>query len=542
MRRRKKRKAGNRTANHHVSVYRFETKRPISISKGGISVNTTDSRKTPSLGLSILVFVVIAACIGYGILGLGLDAHMPILVAALFAACVGFFFLRVPWTAIEEGMLTSITVALQATVILMIVGILIGTWILGGVVPGLISYGLAILNPSIFLVATLLICSIVSLATGSSWTTSGTVGIAMLGIANGLGIPAPLAAGVIISGAYFGDKMSPLSDTTNLAPAVAGSTLFDHIRAMCWTTGPSYLIVLAILAVIGTKYGSGTVDTSRVAAIQALLGGEFSISLLCLVPPILVIASAVLKVPAIPGLFVGVVAGCLMAAASGFGIADILGAAHYGYESTFAAEVAGAADEAAVMALLAEKGITIAPDLAKEVGEMISKLVNRGGMDSMMWSISLIFVALSLGGIMEACGFLEVIIGTVTKNIRKVGTLVAAVVASSVISNIFLGDQYLSLVIPGRMFKTTFEKTGLAPRMLSRTLEDAGTLTSALVPWNTCGAYQSSVLGVATLAYAPYAFLNYINPFVAILMSYLGIGIYWRNEKGEDVIARKADF
>lgn len=491
----------------------------------------------PSLGLSIGVFIVAAAIISYGVLVLGVDAHIPIVISAVVVSCVGLFVLKKPWSEIEEGGLNAIAVALQAVVILMIIGMVIGIWIQSGVVPTLIYYGLSILSPGIFLLATLLICSIVAISTGSSWTTTGTVGVALLGIGFGLGIPAPVTAGIIISGAYFGDKMSPLSDTTNLAPAVAGADLFDHIRAMVWSTGPTYLLVAAITIFLGMKYGGGTMDAAKIEAMQSMLLAEFPISPIGFIPPLVVILLAVLKTPAIMGLFSGVIIAGFMSFFQGHGIADIINAIHYGYGALLSAEIAGA-EAGALTSLLSEHGLTMAPELASEVGATLSDLLTRGGMDSMMWSISLVLSALFFGGTMEACGFLESIVGSLMKSVKTVGGIMTSVMASCFVSNMFLGDQYLSLVIPGRMFKIAFEEKGLAPRMLSRATEDAGTLTSVLIPWNTCGAYQSSVLGVPTLAYLPYAFLNYLNPFVSILMSYTKIGVYWRTSSGEDVISR----
>jgi len=492
----------------------------------------------PGLGLSIAVFVAAAVIISYGVLQLGVDAHIPIVISAVLVSIVGLIVLKMPWSQIEEGALNAIAVALQAIVILMIIGMVIGIWMQSGVVPSLIYYGLDILAPSIFLLATLLITSIVSLATGSSWTTSGTVGIALMGIAHGLGIPAPLTAGVVISGAYFGDKMSPLSDTTNLAPAVAGSNLFDHIKAMIWSTGPTYVIVAVICIVLGMKYAGGTLDAEKITAMQAMMSAEFKIGLLGFLPPVVVILLAVRKTPAIPGLFAGVLIAALMSAFQGNGIGDIIDAIHYGYGASVSAEIAGAEGEA-LMNLLSQFNLSIAPEMATEVGGLLDSLLSRGGMDSMMWTISLIFCALFFGGAMEACGFLETIVGTITNKVKSVGGMMGAVIASCFVANLFLGDQYLSLVIPGRMFKTSFENKGLAPRMLSRALEDSGTLTSALIPWNTCGAFQSSVLGVPTLAYAPYAFLNWLNPLVSIALSYMKIGIYWKKADGTDVVSRE---
>jgi NhaC family Na+:H+ antiporter len=490
------------------------------------------------LGLSLGVFAAAAVIISYGVLGLGVDAHIPIVMSAVLVCLVGLIVLKKPWSEIEEGGLNAIAVALQAIVILMIIGIIIGSWIQTGVVPTLIYYGLAILSPGIFLLATLLITSIVALATGSSWTTSGTVGVALMGIGFGLGIPAPVSAGIVISGAYFGDKMSPLSDTTNLAPAVAGANLFDHIKAMVWSTGPTYLIVAAITIFLGMKYGGGSLDAAKIDALQTMLAAEFPISFIGFVPPLVVIVLAAMKTPAIPGLFSGVLIAMIMAIFQGHGLGDILGAMHYGYEAQLSAEIAGA-EGSALMSLLGQHNLTMAPEMASEVGTMLNDLLTRGGLDSMMWTISLIFCALFFGGVMEACGFLETIVGRLMKSVKTVGGMMTSVAVSCFVSNLFLGDQYLSLVIPGRMFKTAFEEKGLAPRMLSRATEDTGTLTSALVPWNTCGAFQSSVLGVPTLAYLPYAFLNYLNPLVSILISYMKIGVYWRTSEGEDVVSRE---
>jgi len=500
--------------------------------------SATEGRK-PTLLEALIVILFAAGFIGSSVLVWHVDVHIPIAMSACFAALMGRFVLKMKWSHIEEGMLNGIMMAMQAILILFIIGMVIGSWIQGGVVPTLIYYGLDILSPTFFLLATFLICSIVSLSTGTSWGTSGTVGIALMGIAAGLGIPAPLTAGIIISGAYFGDKMSPLSDTTNLAPAVAGTDLFQHIRAMVWTTGPTYLIVGVIALVLGFKYGGGQLDASKIQAIQAVMSHEFQISLLGFVPPILVIGLCVAKMPAIPGLFAGVVAGGAMALLSGVSFADALNAIQNGYTAQLAASLKDAPDTASILKILQENNIAgIAPEMAKQVGEMLNELLTRGGMQSMNWTISLIICALSFGGIMERCGFLEVLLQTILKGVSSVGGLVASVIAACFCCNLFLGDQYLSIVMPGRMFKPAFEKKGLHPRMLSRSLEDCGTITSVLIPWNTCGAFNSGVLGVKTIEYAPYAFLNWMNPLVAILLTYLGIGIAWPDKDGNPVISR----
>lgn len=500
--------------------------------------------RKPTLIEAVMVLMVSALIIGVGVLKYGLSVHIPLVLSASIAALVGRLVLKRPWGDMEEGMINGIMMGMQAMLILYIIGMLIGTWIPGGVVPSMIYYGLSILNPSVFLLTALLICSIVSLSTGTSWGTTGTVGIAFMGIGAGLGVPAPITAGIVISGAYFGDKMSPLSDTTNLAPAMAGTDLFQHIRAMVWTTGPTYVIVAILAVVLGMKYAGGSLDAAKIHAIQSVLAGEFHISLLGFFPPLLVIGLCVAKCPAIPGLLTGVFAGGVMALFGGYSFGDVLGFTLDGYSAALAGEIANAADLPAVAKLLADSGIAgVTPEMAKEVGGMLNDLLTRGGMMSMANTIALITCALSFGGIMERCGFLEVVLENILKVVRTVGGLVASVIVSCFICNLFLGDQYLSLVMPGRIFKNAFEWKGLHPRMLSRSLEDSGTITSVLIPWNTCGAFNSSALGVPTLQYIPYAFLNWINPLMSILLSYLGIGIAWKGKEGEPVINRtKPDY
>ncbi len=423
----------------------------------------------------------------------GESPHIPIVIGAIIAATVAITRLGYTWNDLEEGVLKTINMGMQAILILMIIGMLIGSWILSGVVPTMIFYGLKILSPGIFLVATAIICSIVSLATGSSWTTAGTVGIALLGVGQGMGIPAPIVAGAIISGAYFGDKMSPLSDTTNLAPAMAGSTLFDHIRHMAYTTGPSLLIALVLYGIIGAKYAGQELDTVQIQEILTALSTSFNLNILLLIPPILVIAMVVFRVPAIPGLIGGVLLGCIFAVLfQGANFSDIISVTNDGFVS--------------------ETGVVLIDDL-----------LSGGGMQSMMWTVSLILCALTFGGILETTGMLNAIAQSILKIATNTGLLVTATILSCFTVNVITGEQYLSIVIPGRMFKEAYADRGLAPVNLSRALEDSGTITSPLIPWNTCGAFMTATLGISPLAYAPYAFLNLINPFVSIFYGFTGI-------------------
>lgn len=469
------------------------------------------------------------------------DVHVPLVISAAIAAIMSMALMKVKWAVIEEGILTSILMGMQAILILYTVGMLIGSWIQSGVVPTMIYYGLDLISPSVFLIATLLICSVVSLATGTSWGTSGTVGIALMGIGAGLGISAPITAGFVISGAYFGDKMSPLSDTTNLAPAMAGTDLFQHIRAMCWTTGPTYLIVIVIAGIMGMRYAGGTLDTDRITAIQLLMKGEFVISPIGLLPPLIVIGLAASKKPAVPSIFSGVIAGSILAAFQGVDIPSMLIALQDGYSPDLAAQIAELGEDLpAIGKLLSEVGISgVASDVAMGAAEVLNELLARGGLQSMNWTVSLIICALTLGGVLERVGFLEVLLNTLLKNVKSAGSLCASVVVSCFFTNMLTGDQYISIVLPGRMFKEKFLDAGLHPRMLSRSLEDSGTLTSVLIPWNTCGAYHTTTLGVPTVQYIPYAFLNWLNPIIAVILTYAGIGIAWRKKDGDFVISRK---
>lgn len=445
---------------------------------------------------ALIPIVITVGLLMYTVLpwfGVGGDVHIPLVLGAMLAAIVAVFRLGYTWQEIEEGIVSTIAGTMQAILILAIIGMIIGTWIQSGIVPTIIYYGLQILSPGFFLVASCLLCSVVSLATGTSWATAGTIGIALMGIGMGLGVPAPVTAGAIISGAYFGDKMSPLSDTTNLAPAMAGSTLFDHIRHMCYTTGVSFPIALIGYGIIGAGYAKKAFDTSNVQEIMTLMSENFKINPLLLIVPIIVFVLVAKKTPAIPGLFIGTLLG---------GLAAIL------FQGASFADVMNAMQNGVVY---------------KTGNELLNTLLSRGGYQSMMWTISLILSALTFGGVLEKTGMLQAIAKKVLKFARSTGSLVTATIFSCIFVNLLSGDQYLAIVLPGKMYKDEFRKRGLAPRNLSRCLEDSGTLTSPLIPWNTCGATMSTYLGVDTVQYIPYCFLNLINPVVSIIFGFTGI-------------------
>ncbi|HQL35800.1 MAG TPA: Na+/H+ antiporter NhaC [Bacillota bacterium] len=457
---------------------------------------TTKTKREATLFEALLPVIITIGLLMYAVLPVfevGQDVHISLILGALIASIVAITRLGYTWKEVEDGIVSTIADTMQAIIILAIIGMIIGTWILGGIVPTLIYYGLQILSPAMFLVAACLLCCVVSLATGSSWTTAGTVGIALMGVAAGLGVHPGAAAGAIISGAYFGDKMSPLSDTTNLAPAMAGANLFDHVRHMVYTTGVSLVIALIGFGILGAGYAGKQLDTTAINEILVLMGESFQINPLLLLVPVIVIVMVARKVPAIPGLFIGTLLGGLAAMIfQGASFASVTDAMQYGVVS--------------------------------ETGNvMLDELLTNGGYQSMMWTISLILAALTFGGVLEKTGMLETIGKTVLKYAKSTGALVTATILTSIFTNILAGDQYLALVLPGKMYKDEFHKRGLAPRNLSRCLEDAGTLTSPLIPWNTCGAAMSSYLGVPTIEYIPYCFLNLVNPVVSIIFGFTGI-------------------
>jgi NhaC family Na+:H+ antiporter len=437
--------------------------------------------------------------------GGALYASMPVqipLVGAAVVAALMALRLGWDWTGIEAGVTDGIRLALGAVLILLAVGMLIGTWIASGIVPLLIVYGLKLLSPDYFLVATCAVCAVVSVATGSSWTTAGTVGIAFIGIGTGLEVPLPMVAGAIVSGAYFGDKMSPLSETTNLAPAVAGVDLFVHVRHMFWTTGPSMGLALLLYWLLGLRHG-GEASLAQVNGITAALAANFQLTPWLLLVPLLVLVLVALKLPALPAVLLGAALGGVVASGfQGVPFAQILGIAYGGYES--------------------QAGVAAVDDL-----------LTRGGMESMYGTIGLILCAMSFGGIMEHSGMLAAIAAAILRLARGTGSLIAATLASCIGLNLVAADQYLAIIVPGRMYREAYRRAGLHPKNLSRCLEDAGTLTSPLIPWNSCGAYMFATLGVFPFAYLPFAFLNLLNPLISALYGWAGWTLT-RAEPGTD--------
>lgn len=450
--------------------------------------------RKPKIYEALISFAFLIIVMSIGIAVYEADPHIPMLIGAAFSAIMALR-LGFSWEQIEKSMFNGIAQALQAVVILAIIGVLIGVWLLSGVVPTMIYYGLLVLSPKIFLIATLIICSITSLATGTSWGTAGTVGIALMGVASGLGIPAPMAAGAVISGAYFGDKMSPLSDTTNLAPAMAGTDVFTHVKFMIKPTVVAYAITLIVYGLAGMKYGDAGIGLDNIEIIKQGLLNTFTISPILLIPPIVVIILIARKMPAIPGIFIGLVLAAILAPIfQGSNFGDILSAGYDGFVS--------------------ETGL-----------EVIDSLLTAGGLMGMMYSISLTIIAMMFGGIMEATGQLEVIVNKLLSKVKSDTGLLGLTQATCIASNMTMPEQYISIVVPGRMYAQAYKDRGLHPKTLSNALESAGTVTSALVPWNTCGVFMMGVLGVSTAAYFKWAVFNYSMPLVVIALSFMGVTI-----------------
>ncbi|CZF82720.1 Malate-2H(+)/Na(+)-lactate antiporter [Grimontia celer] len=450
-----------------------------------------EGARAPMFWEAIVSLLSLVVGISVSIVIYGLDPQVPMLLGVVVASVValrcGF-----SWKDIQSGMVNGIYNALPAMIILMIVGALIGVWILAGVVPTLIYYGLQILAPEIFLPACVIICAVTSLATGTSWGTTGTIGVALMGVGGGLGFPLPLVAGAVLSGAYFGDKMSPLSDTTNLAPAMAGTDLFTHIKHMSYTTGVSISITLVIEAVLGLKYSASGGDIERINNILTTLDSTFFINPVLFLPLFLVLFVSYKKMPAIPGIALGVIAGAICAAGlQGADYNAIASVAFGGYTS--------------------ETGI----------GD-VDSLLSRGGLDSMMYTISLIIVAMMFGGVMERTNQLRVIADKILAAAKSTGSLVVSTVLTGIGANLILCDQYMAIVMSARSYAEAYRERGLAPENLSRAVEDSATVTANLVPWNSGGAYQAATLGVATLAYLPFNFFCWISPLVTILFGVMG--------------------
>ena len=469
--------------------------------------------KSPSLMDALIPVVVLISMLAGTVYVFGLDSFGPNQVAMILAAAVAAIIgIKNGWTwqEIESGMIDTIKMSLQAILILLTVGSLIGAWILSGTVPSMIYYGVALMSPDYFYLTACVVCALLGLSIGSSWTVAGTLGVGLMGIAAALDLSIAISAGAIISGAYFGDKLSPLSETTNLAAAVTNNDLFDHIQHMLWTTVPSMLITLGVFFFMGLG-NSSSVVIEDIVSLQNAMRQSFTINPFMLLPLMILLIMAMKKLPALSTLICGTVVGCVFAAVFQWNAVITL------------ANDPSLSDAAAIF-----KGLFSAMFLGYSSvtgNEALDTLLSKGGMSSMLTTIGLVINAMAFGGAMARTGLLARLVEAALSRVKSAGGLITATVGTCIGTNILAADQYLSVVLPGQMFAEPYKEHKLKSINLSRTLEDSGTLTSALVPWNTCGAYMTGTLGVSTFVYAPFAFFNILCPIIAIIYGFSLIAV-----------------
>ncbi|MBM7586026.1 NhaC family Na+:H+ antiporter [Bacillus pakistanensis] len=450
----------------------------------------------------------IAAMLVLLAIGFGYFKFQPEPLLLLASICAGFIALRVgvKWDEMMEGVREKIDAAMPAILILISIGVLIGTWMISGSIPMMIYFGIKIINPAFIILIAFVVSAIISIVTGTSWGSVGTVGVALMGIATGLGASLPATAGAIVAGAYFGDKLSPLSDTTNLAPIAAGSELYEHIKHMLYTTIPAAVISLIVYTVVGFNLAEGsfaTPDTTE--TMLNTLETMFSWNILLLLPPIIILYGSIKKKPTLPTIVASsIVAAILAKLIQGFTWSDI-----------FASTVSGFN-----VSMVKVEGFN-----PENVIWEVTRLVNRGGMQSMTSVILISFCAFVFAGIITKASCLEVIMTTLMKKVRRTGSLVLSTVVSGITMALVTGNSYLSIIIPGEIFKDAYKKKRLHAKNLSRTLEDSGTVVVPLIPWSSAGVYMAGTLGVSVLSYAPWAILCYLGFFFAIILGYTGIGI-----------------
>ncbi|MCP3740656.1 Na+/H+ antiporter NhaC [Rossellomorea sp. BNER] len=454
------------------------------------------SMKQVPFSLALIPLLVMIAIMAVTIVVFEGSPHIPLIVGTIVASIIAWRF-GYQWKDIEEGAYKGIRLALPAILIILMVGLTIGAWIGGGIVATMIYYGLKLITPSLFLVSICIICAVVTLAIGSSWSTMGTIGVAGMGIGISMGIPAPMVAGAIISGSYFGDKMSPLSDTTNLASGITDTDLFEHIKHMFYTTIPALVIALIVYWFMGRRFSGSSINSEKINEVMDVLETSFVISPWLLLVPAAVILLVAKKVPALPALTVGVFLGWVCHIfVQGGSVGDAVNTLQVGFSI--------------------DSGNTL-----------VDELFNRGGIDDMMYTISLTIVAMTFGGVMEQTGMLKSIVDEILKLARTAKSLIVTTIVSAFFTNVAAAEQYISILLPGRMYPEAYKEKNLHSKNLSRALEDGGTVTSPFVPWNTCAVFIMSTLAVHPFEYAPYAILNYSVPIIAILFALIGYKIQY---------------
>ncbi len=471
----------------------------------------TRNVRLPNVVEALLPIVVMMGLMIYGLNFSGetyVDAHMPLAVSIVVACAVGCFCGH-SFSDMLAGMIDRLNATMEAILILCTVGLLVASFLMSGTIPALIYYGLNLLTPQLFLPIGCILCAIVGLACGSSWTATATMGIAMLGIGAGLGIPAPITAGMAISGAYVGDKFSPLSDTTNLAAAVSETGLFDHVTAMVSTTAPTFVIALIGYAILGVTTSSGSYDPTVAVELQAALKEGFNMSPILLVPILVVIGACIMRLPGLVGIALSVGTGVLFAVIfQGVGsLADLFNMLHYGYSF-------------------------------ESSNELAVSLLNRGGMEHTMWTINLILLAVAYGGALERCGCTEALFGKLKNRLNSVGSLIFTTMATSLFCDATMCDQFLGIGVPAPLYVEKYDELGLSRNMMSRTLEDCGTLWAAMFPWTGCGAYQMGVFEMSTFTYFPFAFVNLLNPIYAAITAFMGRNIFWADGSYTNILGK----
>lgn len=458
---------------------------------------TTPRREAP-LWLALLCVSALVGLIlvNVRVLGSG-DNQIPLVLATAVVVAAAVLVLKQPWQELEEGMIRAIQSAMTPILILMAIGVVIAAWMKSGVVPQLIVYGLELINPSVFLVTSFLVCCVVSLATGSSWLTAGSVGVALMAAGTAMGQHVGMVAGAIVSGSYFGDKMSPLSDTTNLAPAMAGSTLAEHIKHMVWTVTPGMLIALTGFVILGRGEAGSAASLDDVNAAIAAIDSHFALGPWLLIPPALTLVLVMRRFPAVPALILGAL------------FASVIG-------------VFGHAPEGVGVELGSYVQVTFRGYESTTGNPMVDDLLTGGGMLGMMKTVALVICAMCFGGALIASGMLGALTASVLRLVRGTGSLIATTLATCLGVNLATSDQYMAIVVPGQMFKVAFLQRRLHPKNLSRALEDCGTMTSPLIPWNTCGAQMGTILGVSAGVYWNFALLNLAVPVISLIYGLTG--------------------
>jgi len=451
--------------------------------------------RTTSFQQALLTFGAIVAVIGVGLFYLQTSLHSLMLICLLIAS-ISAWRLGHNFSAIREAMNSGIAGAMSAIYIFLLIGVLIAAFIESGTLATLIYYGIDFIQPALFLPAGLILCSLMSVATGTSWGTVGTAGVVLMGIGAAMNIPLPLVAGMVISGACFGDKMSPVSDTTNLSAMSSGTNLYTHIRSMLYTTGPAYLLALVAFTVLGMSYSENALPDAELQTLMQGLESTYTISFINLLPLIVMLALSLRKVAAEPAMMAAAVTAVLLALVlQGAELTTVLGALYNGGSG--------------------QTGV-----------ETLDKLLGRGGISSMMWTLSLSLMALALGGILTRFDFLKVLITGILVRVKRGATLVATTIMTCFVGNMTMGEAYMSIILGGQLFGDAYDDKGIDRSVMSRSLEEGATLTTALIPWTTGGAFFASTLGVSVLEYAPWALLNWLNPVISIVFAYLGIAIF----------------